>query len=184
MSTVEELRAILQTYRDVKTASWPELHQGMAQRAPHWASASEAQLKAELQGYLAEASARSSPVRVFWKLGPDFHFGGCSEHFARDAGLPSPEAIVGLDDFSPKLPWGAQAAKYRADDKEVYDTAQAKLDILERQTSGTGAVQWVRVGKAPIKGADGKVIGLLGMYELLDEKTAQRLYFERLKNKA
>lgn len=183
MTTVEELRAVLQTYRDVKTASWPELHLRMGPRATHWPFATEVELRAELDGYLAEASARTSPVRVFWKLGPDFVFGGCSEHFARDAGLPSPAALIGLDDFSPKLPWAAQAAKYRADDKEVYDTGKAKLDILERQTSSSGAVQWVRVGKAPIKAADGRVVGLLGMYELLDEKMATRLYFERSRSK-
>jgi hypothetical protein len=180
-SRVEELRAVLQTYREVKSASWPSLHPQMAQRAAQWPLTDEAKLEAELQGYLAEATAQPSPVRVFWKLGPGFVFGGCSEQFARDAGLPSAAAVVGLDDFSQKLPWAAQAAKYRADDKEVYDSGQAKLDILERQTSGTGAVQWVRVGKAPVKAADGRVIGILGMYEMMDEKSARKIFFERAK---
>jgi hypothetical protein len=31
----------------------------------------------------------------------------------------------------------------------------------------------------PIRTASGQVIGIFGMYELLDEKTAQKLYFER-----
>jgi hypothetical protein len=153
----------------------------MAKRAPRWTFAGEAELRAELLGYLKEASAPSCTVRVFWKVGPKFLFGGCNEHFARDAGLQSAAEMVGLDDFSPKLPWRAQAAKYRADDKEVYDKGAANLDILERQTSGTGAVQWVRVGKAPIRTAAGEVIGVLGMYELLDEKQAQKIFFERSK---
>jgi hypothetical protein len=180
MSTrAEELRAILAAYREVKSASWPALHPGMAKGVPHWPFASEADLRTELQGYLAEASRSDCPVRVFWKLGPRFLFDGCNEHFAHDAGLPAVADLIGLDDFSPKLPWQAQAAKYRADDKQVVDSGKAMLDILERQTSGTGAVQWVRVGKAPIRTGAGQAIGLLGMYELLDEKTAQKLFFER-----
>ena len=117
-------------------------------------------------------------MRVFWKLGPKFVFGGANDNFARDAGLRAAE-LVGIDDFDPRLPWGAQAAKYRADDQEVFTSGQAKLDILERQTSSTGAVVWVHVGKAPIRLASGAVIGILGMYDLLDEKTAQKVFFER-----
>ncbi len=63
----------------------------------------------------------------------------------------------------------------------MFDSGAAKLDILERQTSSSGAVTWVRVGKAPIRTATG-VIGIFGMYEVLDDKTAQRLYRERSRN--
>ena len=175
----EELRAVLAAYLVVKNASWPDLHRGMAKRAAHWPGMSEAELRAELDAYLKEVSGPDYPVRVFWKLGPKFLFGGCNHRFARDAGLGRPSDLLGLDDFSPKMPWQAQAAKYRADDQEVFDTGRAKLDILERQTSATGPTVFVRVGKAPIRTAAGQVIGILGMYEVLDEKTAQKLFFER-----
>jgi hypothetical protein len=175
----EELRGVLAAYLEVKNASWPDLHRGMAKRAAHWPAMSEAELRAELDGYLAEVSGPDYPVRVFWKLGPKFLFAGCNDRFARDAGFPGPKDLLGLDDFSPKLPWQAQAAKYRADDKEVFDSGKAKLDILERQTSASGATVFVRVGKAPVRTAAGEVIGILGMYEVLDEKTAQKLFFER-----
>jgi hypothetical protein len=177
-NTAEEIRAVLAAYRNVKDASWPSLHPQMSARAKRWPEANEAELRSELDGYLAEASAPTCPVRVFWKLGPQFVFGGCNLHFATDAGLAAPAEIVGLDDFSPKLPWRAQADKYRADDKEVFQGA-AKLDILERQTSAKGATVFVRVGKAPITTASGRAIGILGMYEVLEEKAAQKLFFER-----
>jgi hypothetical protein len=180
--TAEEVRAILAAYLKVKAASWPDLHREMTKRAPHWAVKSQEELREELDSYLAEVSGPDYPVRVFWKLGPKFIFSGCNERFARDAGLASPKDLLGLDDFSPKLPWAAQAAKYRADDKEVFDTGTAKLDILERQTSPSGAVVWVRVGKAPIRTDAGRVIGILGMYDILDEKAAQKLFFERARS--
>jgi uncharacterized protein (DUF1800 family) len=42
-------------------------------------------------------------------------------------------------------------------------TGTPKLDILERETSGTGVATWVRVGKTPLRTARA-VIGILGMY--------------------
>jgi hypothetical protein len=174
----DELRAILRAYKQVADASWRDLHPAMANRASLWNAAGEDELKRELDGYLRDTSQSARSVRVFFKLGPGLQFAGCNDHFARDAGLTVSE-IVGLDDFSDKIPWAAQAAKYRADDREVVDTGSAKLDILERQTSKSGVVTWVHVGKAPIVNAAGAAIGILGMYEMLDDKTAQRLFLER-----
>jgi hypothetical protein len=175
---VEEVRAILAAYRQVKNASWPKMHAKMAHRHPLWPTLGEAELRAELNEYLAESSAPSSGVRVFWKLGNKYVFGGCNEHFAKDAGLKVSE-ILGTDDFDRRLPWQTQADKYRADDSEVFTTGTPKLDILERQTSSTGAVTWVRVGKTPIKTAAGAIIGIFGMYELLDDKAAKEIVFAR-----
>ena len=177
-ASVEELRAVLAAYQEVKNASWPEMHPRMAKRSAHWPAASEAELRAELADYVKEASAPSCPVRVFWKIGPKYVFAGCNDHFASDAGLAA-AVLLGLDDFDKRLPWQAQAMKYRADDKEVFTSGKAKLDILERQTSTSGSVIWVRVGKTPIRTATGTVVGILGMYELLDDKAAQKLFFER-----
>ncbi len=179
MSTsAEDLGAILAAYHQVKKASWPHLHPMMEERAARWPSAGEAELRAELDGYLKETGVPGCSVRVFWKLGPKFVFGGANERFAADAGLPLAE-LVGSDDFDPRLPWRAQAAKYRADDKEVFESGAAKLDILERQTSGAGTVIWVRVGKTAIRKAGGEVIGVLGMYELLDDESAKKIFLDR-----
>ena len=159
------------------------MHARMEQRAASWPTASEAELVTELDGYIRESEARDSAVRVFWKLGPKFLFSGCNEGFARDAGVPAAE-LMGLDDFDSRLPWGGQASKYRADDMEVFEGGQPKLDILERQKSATGGIIWVRVGKAPIMGPDGKARGILGMYDMLDDKAAQKIFFERSQAKA
>jgi hypothetical protein len=175
---VDEARAILAAYKLVKDASWPEMHPRMVQRSLQWSKAPLAELQAELTGYLDEASAPSCSVRVFWKLGPDYVFSGCNQHFASDAGAASPRDLMGLTDFDDRVPWQAQAAKFRYDDSEIVRSGVPQLDILERQTSSSGVV-WVRVGKAPIRTGDGRSIGILGMYQLLDEKTATKLYIER-----
>jgi hypothetical protein len=177
LSAVEELRAVLAAYKMVKDASWPELHPGMAKASARWAQAGEAELKKELQGYLDETGKPGCSVRVFWKVGPEFKFGGCNHMFAKDAGLSGPAEMIGLDDFSDKLPWKAQAAKYRFDDKQVVDTARPNLDILERQNSASGTV-WVLVGKTPLL-VGGKPIGLLGMYDILDQAAANKILAKR-----
>lgn len=98
--------------------------------------------------------------------------------FARDAGLASPSDIIGLDDFDRRLPWGHQAAKYRLDNEAVVASGSPKLDILKRQQSSTG-ITWVRAGKAPMRNAAGEIIGIFGMYELLDAEKGGRLFAER-----
>jgi hypothetical protein len=177
-ASADDLRAVLSAYRLVKNSSWRELHPAMDRRAPYWASSSEADLATELTEYLKESIAPGCAVRVFWKLGPKLLFSGCNEHFASDAGVPSSE-LMGMDDFDDRLPWKPQASKYRADDAEVVQSARPKLDILERQKSPSGDVIWTRVGKAPVMGAAGTAIGILGLYETVDAKTASALFMAR-----
>jgi hypothetical protein len=173
----DQTRAVLSAYQLVMTASWPTLHPEMLERAPHWASSSAEALEVELQSYVRQASDPRCPVRVFWKIGPDFKFAGCNEHFAHDAGMPA-AVLLGKDDFDPKLPWVRQAAKYRDDDEAVFQSGTPKLDIIERQRGTTGTITWVRAGKAPIRTAQ-ETIGILGMYEILDDATGRRLFGEQ-----
>ena len=177
-ASTEDLRAVLTAYRTVKNGSWPQMHPAMDRRLSQWALAGEAELAAELESYLKDSDAPDGAVRVFWKLGPKFLFAGCNDRFARDAGIAA-SVLMGLDDFDSRLPWGGQAAKYRADDTEVFQARAPKLDILERQKSASGDVFWVRVGKAPIVAPDGSARGILGMYDILDDKTASKLFFAR-----
>lgn len=177
--SADQTRAVLSAYQLVMTASWPTLHPEMTERASHWASASAETLEAELQSYVRHASDPRCPVRVFWKLGERFTFAGCNEHFARDAGMPA-AVLLGKDDFDPKLPWVRQAAKYRDDDEAVFKSGTPKLDIIERQRGTSGAITWVRAGKAPIRTAR-ETIGILGMYEVLDDATGRRLFAEQSK---
>lgn len=175
--SAEDLRAVLAAYKLVKDASWPELNPGMRNAEARWPSGSAADLGRELQAYVDETNVASCTVRVFWKTGRDLAFAGCNKNFVKDAGLASPAELIGLDDFSSKLPWAAQAAKYRFDDKEIVDSGLPKLDILERQNSASGIV-WVLVGKAPIR-SGARSIGILGMYQLLDNEKAKKLFAQR-----
>jgi hypothetical protein len=180
-NSADELRAILTAYQQVAVASWPDLNPSMKSRAARWSTASAAELRSELDGYLREVAPPRSNVRVMWKTGPKYQFAGCNEMFAKDAGLKSSE-LIGADDFDKRLPWRHQAAKYRRDDETVAKSGQANLDIIERQESTAGEMTWVRAGKAPLKLPDGTSFGILAMYEIVDAATGRALFMKSMKS--
>ena len=102
------------------------------------------------------------PQRVFWK---DLHcnYLGCNLAFARDGGLDDAAQIVGRSDLD--MAWRASAELYRADDRAVMDSRQAKTDIDEPMVFADGRTIWLRTNKVPLVGPDGNVFGLLGTYE-------------------
>lgn len=116
------------------------------------------------------------PVRVFWK-DRDLRYLGCNRRFAGDAGLESPEDIVGKSDAD--LMWVEQAERYRADDQAVIDNGKAKYKYEEPQTRSDGQPRWLQTSKAPLTNAAGETIGVLGCYEdITDRKRAQEALFE------
>ena len=56
------------------------------------------------------------PQAVFWK-GRNLIYLGCNQAFADDAGVSTPDEIIGKTDFD--MPWKNQAELYRADDRQV-----------------------------------------------------------------
>ncbi|MHB0998605.1 MAG: PAS domain S-box protein [Armatimonadota bacterium] len=107
-------------------------------------------------------------VRVFWKT-KDSVFLGCNSRFASDAGLPSPNDIIGKTDYD--MPWKQQAELYRDDDRIVIETGIPKLNYEEPQTTPDGRTIWLRTSKIPLRDDDDRIIGVLGTYEdITDQK--------------
>jgi PAS domain S-box-containing protein len=139
--------------------------------------------KAEYQGDAALAALRESqqlqqlvmdtiPQAVFWK---DKHLNylGCNRAFAADAGLASPEDVIGKNDFD--MPWVNQAELYRADDRRVLETGHPKLNYEEPETTSEGRQIWLRTSKVPVRNAQGDVVAVLGMYEDITERKQMEL---------
>jgi PAS domain S-box-containing protein len=102
------------------------------------------------------------PVRVFWKDRNSSYL-GCNRPFALDAGLQSPEELIGRNDF--EMGWAEQAHSYLSDDRLVMETGEPKLGYEETQTTPAGGRIWLRTNKVPLRDAEGKVNGVLGTYE-------------------
>ncbi|MCX7797098.1 MAG: PAS domain S-box protein [Melioribacter sp.] len=107
------------------------------------------------------------PDRIFWK-DVNSNFLGCNKLFAQDAGLRSPEEIIGKNDYD--MCWKEEADLYRADDKFVIENLQPKLNYEEPQTTPDGRKIWLKTSKVPLIDAEGNVKGVLGTYEDITEK--------------
>jgi len=107
------------------------------------------------------------PVRVFWK-DLEGRFLGCNRLFAQDAGRPSPESLLGDNDFN--MGWADQAELYRADDRTVIELDQPKINYEEPQTTPDGQQRWLRTSKIPLRDGEGHVYGILGVYEDITER--------------
>lgn len=130
----------------------------------------------ELQGAMAQVQEyramlqrvlESIPVRVFWK-DRDGRYLGCNALFARDAGLQRPAEITGRTDAD--LVWHQQASLYTADDRMVMESGEARLNIVEPQTTPAGTTLWLSTSKVPLRRADGTVFGVLGVYEDITQR--------------
>ncbi len=108
----------------------------------------------------------SIPVRLFWKDRESIYM-GCNQRFAEDAGLDSPEQIVGKNDY--ELSWNEQAELYRSDDRQVIQTGIPKLNFEEPQTWPDGTRLWLRTSKIPLMDLNDNIIGMLGCYEDITE---------------
>ena len=107
------------------------------------------------------------PVQVFWK-DRDLVYQGGNQVCAVEAGLHSPDEIIGKTDFD--LSWKDLAQHYREDDQIILDTGMPKLNFEEPFPRPDGSQIWVRTKKVPLYSRDGKVIGVLGTSEDITER--------------
>lgn len=107
------------------------------------------------------------PQRVFWK-DRNFNYLGCNKKFAQDAGLESPEQIIGKSDF--ELSWKHLAPLYRADDAAIMEANTARLNFEEPFSRDDGAPSWVRTSKLPMLDERGEVFGIFGSFEDITDR--------------
>ncbi len=119
------------------------------------------------------------PVRVFWK-DRECRYLGCNQAFAADTALPSPEALIGKDDYA--MTWRDQAELYRSDDQAVMASGQARIDYEEPQTTPEGQTIWLQTSKVPMRDAQGNIIGMLGTYQDITERKHAAEELQRLRN--
>jgi PAS domain S-box-containing protein len=102
------------------------------------------------------------PQRVFWK-DRNSTFLGCNKSMAQDCGCANPAELIGKTDEA--TTGAARAERYRADDREVMETNQPKLNYEKPERRPDGSRRWLLLNKVPLHGRDGQVIGVLGTYD-------------------
>ncbi len=100
---------------------------------------------------------------------------GCNKYFAESAGKSNPSEVVGRTDFEMGWP-KAETDRFRADDREVMESGNPKLGIIEPLTRQDGQFAWLETNKVPLKDSKGRVVGILGTAHDITEKVkAQEL---------
>lgn len=122
-----------------------------------------------------------APIRIFWK-DKNLRYLGCNEIFAHDAGLKSPDELIGKNDF--ELSWKDQAEIYQQDDRYIIDHGISKLFFEEPQTTPEGNTIWLSTSKVPLRNRTGEVIGILGMYEDITQSKTSHIALQKEKNAA
>jgi PAS domain S-box-containing protein len=118
------------------------------------------------------------PLAVFWKDRQSV-FLGCNIKTAQAAGLNSPAEIIGKTDYD--LPWSLEETEiYRADDREVMESNQAKLGVIETQSLANGTTIWIETNKLPLYNLNDEVIGVLGTYQDISDRKRTELERDRL----
>ncbi len=136
----------------------------------------QAEAATEASQRLLKLIIENAPMRVFWK-DAELRYLGCNTAFARDAGMSRPEDLIGKDDF--QMAWREQAELYRADDRLVMDSDTQKLGYEEPQTTPDGHTVWLRTSKVPLHASDGRVFGILGIYEdITSRKRAEKEHYK------
>lgn len=107
------------------------------------------------------------PMRVFWK-DVDLKYIDCNLNFALDAGFNSPDEIIGKDDHL--ICWSEQANGYRSDDLIVIESGKAKLNYEESLNLPDGTIIRVNTSKFPLVDSNGKIYGVLGIYQDVTER--------------
>ena len=111
------------------------------------------------------------PQCVFWK-DIDSRYVGWNKSFLEDAGLKEGESILGKSDFD--LAWKEQAEAYQKDDREVIRSGVPYFNVEASRLEKDGTVRWRRRSKIPLRDHEGKVIGILGVFEdITDHKKTE-----------
>jgi PAS domain S-box-containing protein len=138
-----------------------QLQQGIAERK-------RAEVALWESSQMLKLVLNNMPAFVFWKDRNSVYL-GCNSLFAANAGLFSPEEIIGKTDLD--LPWKFdEAESYRNDDLSVMETEIPKLNYEETQHTADGRITWVRTSKVPLRNVEGDIIGLLGTFEDITER--------------
>lgn len=108
------------------------------------------------------------PAGIFWK-DKELNYLGCNPKFARDAGVGSPQGIIGKVDYD--LSWTKEQAElYRHDDRQVIDSGIPKLHYEELLNTSDGKTIWLQTSKIPLRNTYREVIGVLGIYQDISEQ--------------
>jgi PAS domain S-box-containing protein len=128
----------------------------------------------------------SSPDGIFFK-GRDLTFQRANRSFADVLGAKTPDALIGKRLRDGLLPVEL-AARIEAEEEALLQAGEPTVDLVREYKGKAGAVEWYSESKAPIRGPEGNIDGLVAISrnvtERLRTQEALRKSEERLRNQS
>lgn len=115
----------------------------------------------------------SIPQSIYWKDIRHTYMGG-NRSFALQAGLHDTSEIAGKTDHD--MSWAAVADRYIEEDRQVITSGEPRMNT-EELVKGAGGDRWIQMSKIPLRGSEGRIFAVLGLYE--DVTDRKRGEFER-----
>ena len=127
--------------------------------------------KFAVEHFLLNTLLNHSPDLIFFK-DADSRIVRASAAMARHLGFEDADSLISKTDsdfYSPE-----QSGEYLADEHKVLATGIPIIGKEERQYSPDGKLVWISTTKAPLRDADGNIVGLFGVArDITDYKLAQ-----------
>lgn len=122
----------------------------------------------------------SLPISIFWKDRQSTYL-GCNQHFARMVGIPVAE-IPGKTDYDLPYPHSA-VERFRQQDRQIIESGQAKMNLLESTTLKNGKQLWLNVNKIPIRDSQQQIIGVMGTLEDVTDRHQAEFVLQQAEQK-
>jgi PAS domain S-box-containing protein len=139
----------------------------------------------QAQGELAESRRLlrtvldNIPIGVFWK-DRESRYLGCNQRVADAFGFGSPAEMIGKCDLEFPCLKREEAEFFLQKDREVMEKNQSEIGIVEPATLANGRRVWLETSKVPMHDAEGRVIGVMGIWQDVTEK---KLLEDKLREK-
>ena len=110
----------------------------------------------------------SVPQSIFWKDNNSVYL-GCNNVFIKSAGLANTNQVIGKNDFD--MPWKKEESEaFILDDAQIIRDKKPKYHIIEKLTDAEGNNIWIDTTKIPLFDTEGKIYGLLGVFEDITDR--------------
>jgi PAS domain S-box-containing protein len=119
--------------------------------------------------HMLETVMNNIPQGVFWKDRNSVYL-GCNRVVLQARGFDRPEQIVGQTDFDLPGLEPEDAALLVQKDREVMDSGQPMLGIVEPMNLADGSTIWLESSKLPMHDAEGRIVGILGTWQDITER--------------
>lgn len=152
-------RVVQVNHQSMPDGGWVATHEDITELQPQ---------RAALNELISLQTLIDCAPDYLWVKDTESRFVVCNKALAEDNGRKRTSDMIGLDDFHLHAPENAQA--FRAQELGIMRSGNPMLDLEEEIVTRTGRRKWLLSSKVPLRAANNKVVGLVGMARDITER--------------